>query len=46
MNVAYTENNAADVAKRLKVDYSTVTGWCRRNIIDYIDVSGGGGKQA
>ena len=41
MNVAYTENNAADVAKRLKVDYSTVTGWCRRNIIDYVDVSGG-----
>ena len=39
MNVKYTENDAKDVARRLKVDYSTVTGWCRRGLINFIDVS-------
>ena len=36
MNVKYTENDAKDVARRLKVDYSTVTGWCRRGLINFI----------
>lgn len=39
MNVKFNENDAKDVARRLKVDYSTVTGWCRRGLINFIDVS-------
>ena len=41
MNVAYNEISCADAAKMLGVDYSTVTGWCRSERINCIDISDG-----
>lgn len=41
MNVAYNQISCADAAKVIGVDYSTVTGWCRKKIINSINVSEG-----
>lgn len=41
MNVPYNEINAKDAAKRIGVDYSTVIGWCRRGLINFINFGGG-----
>lgn len=41
MNVPYTEINLSDAAKRIGVDYSTVAGWCRRGLINFINLSEG-----
>jgi hypothetical protein len=39
MNVGFADINAADAAKMIGVDYSTLTGWCRRRLINFVDVS-------
>lgn len=41
MNVAYNQISCADAAKAIGVDYTTVTGWCRKKIINSINVSEG-----
>lgn len=39
MNVSYKELNTVDVAKALKLDKTTVSAWCRKGYINFIDVS-------
>lgn len=39
MNVGYNELNCTDVAKSLKLDKTTVSAWCRKGYINYVDVS-------
>lgn len=41
MNVPYNEINLTDAAKRIGVDYSTIAGWCRKGLINFIDLSEG-----
>ena len=41
MNVTYDEINARDAAQRIGVDYTTVVGWCRNNLINYTNLSDG-----
>ena len=41
MNVAYNEISVQDAAKMLGVDKSTVAGWCRKNVINFINLSDG-----
>lgn len=44
MNVPYNKINTRDAAKMIGVDYATVAGWCKRNIINFTDLSNGSGK--
>ena len=46
MNVSYKDINAIDAARMLGVDKTTVQGWCRNEIINFIDVSEPGSKRA
>ena len=39
MNAKFNQISSSDAAKTLGVDRTTVTGWCKRGIINYIDVS-------
>lgn len=41
MNVKFDEISAQDAARMIGVDYTTITGWCRRNLINYVNVSDG-----
>lgn len=41
MNVPYNEINLSDAARMLGLDYSTLSGWCRNNRINFIDLSNG-----
>ena len=41
MNVPYNQISAKDSAKMIGIDYSTVAGWCRKNIINYNNVGDG-----
>lgn len=41
MNAPYNQLSTSDVASMLKVDRSTITSWCRRNLINYINVGEG-----
>lgn len=44
MNVSYENINTADAATMLGVSKTTVTYWCRHNLIRFVDMSGGTGK--
>ena len=39
MNVPFDKFNASDAARILGVDAATVRGWCKNNVINFIDVS-------
>lgn len=41
MNVAFDQISCADAAKRIGVDYSTIVGWCRKNIINCVNICEG-----
>lgn len=44
MNVAYNEINTTDAAKMIGCSPSAIGLWCRKNKINYQDVSGAGSK--
>lgn len=44
MNVAYNEINTTDAAKMIGCSSSAIGLWCRKNKINYQDVSGAGSK--
>ena len=44
MNTPYNQLSAADAANMLGVDYSTVTDWCNRGLINFINVGEGPNK--
>ena len=46
MNVSYKDINAADAARMLGLNMSTVQGWCRNGIIKFVDVSEPDSKKA
>lgn len=46
MNVPYKDINAADAARMLGLNMSTVQGWCRNGIIKFVDVSEPDSKKA
>lgn len=41
MNVAYNEISCADAAKMIGVDKSTVSAWCRKQVINCVNLSNG-----
>lgn len=41
MNVGYKDFSTVDVAKMLGLDKTTVSGWCRANLINFQNVSDG-----
>ena len=41
MNVSYKEINCADAAKMVGCNYSTIAKWCKRNLINFVNVSNG-----
>lgn len=41
MNVAFDQISCADAAKMIKVDYTTVVGWCRNGIVNCTNVCDG-----
>lgn len=44
MNVPYNEINLTDAAQRIGVSYSLVADWCKRKLINYIDLSEGNSR--
>lgn len=41
MNVPYNEINLTDAAQRIGVSYSLLADWCKRKLINYVDLSEG-----
>ena len=44
MNVPYNEINLTDAAQRIGVSYSLIADWCKRKLINYIDLSEGNSR--
>lgn len=45
MNVAYTDISSQDAANSIGVSISTIQGWCRNRLINFVDI-GDGNKKA
>jgi hypothetical protein len=41
MNVQYTDINCQDAAKSIGVSISAIQGWCRKNLINFVDIGDG-----
>lgn len=44
MNVKYTDINCQDAAKSIGVSTATIQGWCRNNLINFVDIGDGNKK--
>lgn len=44
MNVKYTDINCQDAGKSIGVSTATIQGWCRNNLINFIDIGDGNKK--
>ena len=44
MNVKYTDINCQDAARSIGVSAATIQGWCRGNLINFVDIGDGNKK--